>query len=206
MAEANLVDIIGKRFGKLVVTSFSNTNTSQHKDRLRVNYWFNCQCDCGKTTIVKKSCLNLSKSGTKSCGCASIDGWEVSACKQRGVPRPHVQKPNGESVLHTSFLSYKIGAKRRNISFQIDETKFAELTSQNCHYCGTEPKDLKPKKDSFATRKMNGVDRVNSDIGYEQHNCVSCCKICNYMKQELSKKEFYSHITKILNFRRSGEY
>ena len=31
-------------------------------------------------------------------------------------------------------------------------------------------------------RKLNGVDRVDSAVGYSESNCVSCCATCNMMK------------------------
>jgi hypothetical protein len=43
----------------------------------------------------------------------------------------------------------------------------------------------------------NGIDRVDNTLGYSKENCVSCCKICNYMKQVLTLEEFYSHIRRI---------
>jgi len=52
-------DLIGKRFGRLTVTSFS------HKDKKHV-YW-NCLCDCGGDRI--SSSGNLIHGGNKSCGC-----------------------------------------------------------------------------------------------------------------------------------------
>lgn len=59
-SEANLIDIVGNRYGRLVVLSKS-PNRKCH-DML----WL-CQCDCGNQTIVSTSSL---KSGsTRSCGC-----------------------------------------------------------------------------------------------------------------------------------------
>lgn len=56
-------DLTGKTFGKLIVLSknneFGNCNHS---------YW-NCQCECGKITIVRRDALIDGK--TKSCGCNS---------------------------------------------------------------------------------------------------------------------------------------
>lgn len=54
------LELIGQRFGKLLVTSFSHTGKGYKK------YW-NCSCDCGNTTIVSRSELRQGK--TKSCGC-----------------------------------------------------------------------------------------------------------------------------------------
>lgn len=53
-------DLTGKRFGKLVVLSFECLNKGAN--------WL-CQCDCGRTSIVKTMCLTRAKHATKSCGC-----------------------------------------------------------------------------------------------------------------------------------------
>lgn len=59
------MNLIGRRFGRLVVTDHGGwrTQPSGQKKRLWV-----CQCDCGSTTTVTHSNLR-SASGTKSCGC-----------------------------------------------------------------------------------------------------------------------------------------
>ena len=54
------LDLIGQRFGRLLVTSFSHTGKGYKK------YW-NCKCDCGNTTTVLQDQLRRGK--TKSCGC-----------------------------------------------------------------------------------------------------------------------------------------
>lgn len=198
--KANLDSILGKKYGKLTVIDFSHTTTIQQKDRLRVKYWFNCNCDCGNTTLVTKTCLVSKIGGTRSCGCSKINGWKISAAKQKGIARPFMQKPDGISIVHSSYLAYKAGSLKREIPFILPEEEFTTLTTRNCHYCNSEPKIFK-KSDSFTTRKMNGIDRINSSLGYTIDNCVPCCKICNYMKQELSEVEFYEHMEKILTHR-----
>lgn len=52
------MDIIGKRFGKLVVLELD------HKTK-GVTFWL-CRCDCGKMSVVRRSGL---LGGTSSCGC-----------------------------------------------------------------------------------------------------------------------------------------
>ena len=55
----NLLDLVGKHFGKLTVLSFAYIQNSY-------SYW-NCKCDCGNTFI---ACGKLLTRGTtKSCGC-----------------------------------------------------------------------------------------------------------------------------------------
>lgn len=53
-------DIIGQRFGKLVVESYAGSNKFGGTD-------FNCLCDCGRATVVSRN--SLVQGNTKSCGC-----------------------------------------------------------------------------------------------------------------------------------------
>lgn len=55
-------NLISRKFGTLTVVSFS------HEGKRRRKYW-NCLCDCGKTSIVEGS--HLRSGHTKSCGCIS---------------------------------------------------------------------------------------------------------------------------------------
>ena len=55
-----LIDLTGKRFGKLVVIKISR------KDNNRQYYWI-CQCDCGNTKEVLGN--NIKRELTTSCGC-----------------------------------------------------------------------------------------------------------------------------------------
>jgi len=54
-------NIIGQRFGRLKVVSFS------HKDKSKKHSFFFCKCDCGNEKVVCSD--NLKKGDTKSCGC-----------------------------------------------------------------------------------------------------------------------------------------
>lgn len=56
----NRTDLIGQRFGRLVVQSFS------HMDKYYNSHWV-CKCDCGNIHISNKAVL--SRGEAKSCGC-----------------------------------------------------------------------------------------------------------------------------------------
>lgn len=195
----NLQDIVGQKIRKLTVLKFSHLEQVQQADRVRNKFMYECQCDCGKITIVNRFHLKQtdSASATWSCGCyqkqRSLEGHE----KQRGVARPHVQKPNGQSLFNTKIAAYKKGAKKRNLSWDLTDEEFEAITNKNCYYCG-EPPQLFKKKDCFTSRSMNGVDRLNSTEGYSENNCVPCCKTCNYMKLDLPLDTFFAHIKKII--------
>lgn len=54
------VNLIGRRFGRLVVLSQAPT--------LRYSRW-HCRCDCGAECIVSTQMLHMGNRGTRSCGC-----------------------------------------------------------------------------------------------------------------------------------------
>lgn len=58
----NSLDLVGKRFGRLVVLPSGH----EVKGKRKVKYW-NCQCDCGNTTPVTTG--KLRSGHTISCGC-----------------------------------------------------------------------------------------------------------------------------------------
>ena len=66
-------DILGERFGRLVVQALDTTKTKAH---------YLCKCDCGNEVIVIRG--SLLSGGTKSCGClhrdrcSSDDSWFIN--------------------------------------------------------------------------------------------------------------------------------
>ncbi|QQX25935.1 hypothetical protein [Heyndrickxia sporothermodurans] len=63
ISEKNSPDLTGKRFSKLKVLRRNLEKTNNNH-----TFW-ECQCDCGNTTVVDSS--NLISGNTKSCGCLS---------------------------------------------------------------------------------------------------------------------------------------
>jgi hypothetical protein len=72
-------------------------------------------------------------------------------------------------------------------SFELSQDMFEEIVKQPCYYCGI-----------IQDREFNGIDRKNSTQGYHVTNCVSCCKMCNYMKGSLCERVFLDRIEHIL--------
>jgi len=59
------------------------------------------------------------------------------------------------------------------------------LIRGDCVYCGAAPDPL------------NGVDRVDNNLGYIAGNIVSSCKMCNIAKNNHSVDEFLSWIERV---------
>jgi hypothetical protein len=87
------------------------------------------------------------------------------------------------------FVNYTKWAKDRNIEFSISREIFENIIKMKCFYCGVLPDD-----------EFNGIDRVDNNIGYIHNNCVSCCKMCNYLKANYIKDVFLCKIEHILKY------
>lgn len=107
-----------------------------------------------------------------------------------------------ESVFNSLLSSYKGMAKNRNISFALTKEEFSNICSQNCYYCGQVPIETVSSKSRNRTNtpyKHNGVDRVDSSKGYILSNVVSCCGMCNLMKNHFNLSDFLNKIKEIYN-------
>lgn len=143
-----------------------------------------CQCTCGKQVErpVKSLRVVHKRGGKSSCGCA---------------PR-HNRLAKGQASRTQTYHSYKNTARRRGVPFRLTKEQSYVLFEQTCHYCGAPPNNLRragPR--AYGDYMYNGIDRVDNDLPYEVGNCVSCCRVCNGMKRQLSKQEFFVHIYRI---------
>jgi hypothetical protein len=96
---------------------------------------------------------------------------------------------NKINSVHLQYGVYTRCARDKNLEFNLTLNDFTVLTEQPCHYCG-----------SIQERGFNGVDRVNSEVGYVNDNCVSACSMCNYMKASLSENAFLGRVEHILTY------
>lgn len=170
-------DLTGRRFGKLKVIRL--VKNPKVKDIFHGSWWL-CECDCGIKKEIRGT--QLRNGHSKSCGCMSMANW----FKRSGRTEPNI-----------IFYQYKKSAKERKLEFKLTFDEFSKLILMPCYYCGEK-----------ASRKINyykwtngfvhnGVDRLDSKIGYIKENCVPCCTKCNFAKRESSIEEFYKWVKKI---------
>jgi hypothetical protein len=152
-------DLTGLVVGKLTVVSIS------HRDSKRNQLW-NCICECGRTTVVRRG--NLRGSGaTQSCGCLRY---------------------THDAAVKRLFQTYQNNAKRRGHSWELTEEQFKSLILSPCYYTGRLPSmHLERSMDSCI---YNGIDRLDSSKGYTEENCVPCCSEVNYAKRIMSYSDF----------------
>jgi hypothetical protein len=178
--------MIGQKFGKLTVISAEGKNS-----KTRSLLW-RCLCECGKEKVTSGTSLRIGN--TKSCGCLSIE-----TCKQLGS---HTKYTPEELVLNFTFTEYKKRAGKKHFSFTLTKEDFTKCIQSDCHYCGTSVEDTKnrfryTRAGEVIQLGYNGIDRIDSNKGYDIGNVVPCCRVCNYAKNDLTSEEFLTWIKKI---------
>ncbi len=124
---------------------------------------------------------------------ANVDQYlnkNAENAKQWRDNNPEKVAINNLNKINSVELQYGVycrSARDKNLDFKLSLTDFTILTEQSCYYCGIIPE-----------RGFNGIDRMNSVVGYVTDNCVSCCQMCNYMKASLSVDAFLGRVEHIL--------
>lgn len=80
--------------------------------------------------------------------------------------------------------------KSRTVAWTLSREEVLLLVRQRCHYCDSEPSQVKHSNGRHQTVFFNGIDRLDSDCGYIQGNVVPCCKWCNFAKNTQSYPQF----------------
>jgi hypothetical protein len=167
-----IIDETGNRYGKLLVLERYEENNDKGIQ------WV-CLCDCGEKVIRTGSSLRRNKKLKLNSRCDKCNGFDY-----------------GVSALNSFFKDYMSGSEKRGLEFNLSKEVFNDLIFSNCAYCGKPPSDIKYKRLKGGI-KVNGIDRVDNNIGYLKENCVPCCKECNYRKWVSNKKEFLEWIKRV---------
>ncbi len=171
------IDITDKVFGRLRV--IRRLGCDKHGNA----FWL-CKCECGNEKRI--SSASLRRGMTLSCGCLGRERRKEATCL-----------PNGVSASHRLFRMYIKGARERKLEFSIVRETFLELTKKPCYYCGIQPSQSVQGRGQNGAYIYNGIDRIDSGLGYTSDNVVPCCGNCNEMKMERSVVDFLEHISRI---------
>ena len=164
----------GDKFGKLTVLAWNGD----------IKSWI-CKCDCGEMT--KSRSYSLKAGRHRQCG----------EC-YKNSPRLNSRLPNNMGPKRECFNNYKRAAKKRGYEFGISFENFVKIIESDCHYCG-----LAPSQSSYGQTRgfrrvlINGVDRVDNNLGYIASNAVAACSICNNSKASLPMDEWKSWIERV---------
>jgi 5-methylcytosine-specific restriction endonuclease McrA len=159
--------IVGKSFGKWKVLGYDK----------RREKW-TVQCTCGH--VGKHTRTDLVKGRSTQCmGCYS----------RRLQP--------DESAFNAVWNDYVQQAKRRQLEWSLTREQARKIFSSSCFYCGIVPSRVKTIPNGHGSFSFNGIDRKNNSSGYVLKNCVPCCRICNFMKSDMSLADFLKHVRRI---------
>jgi hypothetical protein len=159
------LDLTGQKFNFLTVISFDNT------DKWR-DYHYVCRCDCGNTTIVRRS--HLINGSIKSCGC-----WHKN-----------FRKNGYKDISGTYWSSIKNGAKSRNIEFNITKEYVWNIFINQNKKCVYTNLDITLQEKHFIKNQTASLDRIDSSKGYIEGNVQWVHKTINIMKSYHSEQEF----------------
>jgi len=142
------IDLIGKKFGKLIVTKFAFFKKKR-------TYW-HCKCDCGKETVVRGD--NLKSGLTNSCGCER-GNFKHGYRRNRERSKIYVVWNHMiQRCTNPKNLAYKNYGKR----------EITVCDRWNCKKGGSFENFL---EDMGICPSGLTLDRINNDDGYYKENC-----------------------------------
>lgn len=152
-------DMIGVRFGRLVVQSYSHAE--KRKDCNGSRHYYNCLCDCGNTCIIERN--SLRSGNTSSCGCIRS---EMLAKRNKETASLHGDSKRYERM-HNSWSAMLNRCEHTN------NKNYDLYGGRGIKVC-----DEWHKWDAFRDWALdNGyndgltIDRIDSNGNYEPSNC-----------------------------------
>jgi hypothetical protein len=175
-------NLIGKKFHHLTVEDMKFTE----KSKVDKSYRCICRCDCGN--MADCSTNYLMRGLIKTCGQKECL-YHRQDYTNNG--KNNIRFNGYEEILGSKWSSYKCGAKRRNLDFNVDIKSAWELflkQERRCFFTGLEITFGKTNTDF--KNSTASLDRLDSKKGYTIDNVVWVHKKINTMKMDLELSEF----------------
>lgn len=134
----------------------------------------------------------ITRSGKESVNCTACN---TAQAKQDEKRKERIRNYKEERTKHMDnyFKEYVVSAAKRGYQMDLQFDAFSTLVIAECHYCGHKTKG-----------EVNGIDRVDNSIGYQEDNCVTACWKCNRMKH-IYDKEFFLDKCKLFSRRQLAD-
>jgi 5-methylcytosine-specific restriction endonuclease McrA len=126
------------------------------------------------------------------CSCGNIKSIKKSKLQHFNCPCVNLNSFNKDERKSFARTKNRINNTKKEIPFGLSEEHYKHLIHQNCFYCNNPPRVYSDGS------LVNGIDRVDSNKGYETENVITCCSTCNRMKGTMSYKEFRDHLVTIV--------
>jgi hypothetical protein len=92
--------------------------------------------------------------------------------------------------MSASYIDYKNRAVKKNLDFVLSRDEYLCLITQDCYLCGK----------NSNSHHLNGIDRIDNNMGYSMDNVKSCCANCNYMKKNYILEDVFKKFMDIYSF------
>lgn len=185
--------IEGSKFQRLTVLNFSHVKTYIKKDNSKLReYYYTFKCECNKVVTIKSR--NVVNGNVQSCGCYRYDKLREYHKKSHLT-----EEENFESGCRRIFRMVRESSGRRNKYFELTLEDIKELVFKECTYCGLKSSNRTLSESKKYKLEYNGLDRVDSSIGYIRSNVVPCCTWCNKAKSSMTLEEFKAWIKRVYN-------
>jgi hypothetical protein len=158
---------------KYLNNTFGNIRVFEYSHKKGYRSYYKGEClRCGKTTSLRTDHLLREP---KSCThCVNDLQKEIADLKYSEYRK-----------YKTIYNRYKGNARYKNRDFNLTLKDVIKFVDSECYYCGD--------------KNSQGIDRINSKLGYTIENTLPCCKICNQMKHVFTNDEFFNKIHLIYN-------
>ncbi len=190
-------DRTGFRRAKMVVLRPVDPDR-KYGSKTPVLWW--CKCDCGTEFMVPAKRL-VDTHAPMSCGCATY-AFIAAGSEKRRHPR--------RASLNLQYTTHKTNAKNRGY-FPLSREEWEKIVFLPCRYCGEIDNRGRQKsraannkyskftveEEAAYTVAVNGVDRIDSQRGYEIDNCAPCCSMCNSMKNGYTEADFFQRVKRV---------
>jgi hypothetical protein len=146
---SRLIDLTGRRFGRLVAIKQVGKNKSGYQ------MWL-CMCDCGGVSVVNYH--NLKNNHTQSCGC---------------LRRERTVETNTTHGLRKTRL-YRIWCHMRERCYYPKENRYAQYGGRGITVCDEWKNDFQAFYDWAMANGYNddlSIDRIDVNGNYEPSNC-----------------------------------
>lgn len=163
----NTIDLIGQKFGKLIVLERDGkSNNGRAK-------WL-CECECGNKKIITGFALRVGK--TQSCGCLKYVAYNWS----------------GFGEISGSFWGcQKKRAKEKCKDFNLTIEQAWNLFLNQSRKCAISGVDIGFSRDYYRKQGQTAsLDRIDSSKGYILENVQWVHKDINLMKHSLNENKF----------------
>lgn len=103
--------------------------------------------------------------------------------------------PTGGQLLNEENLLNGIVPPHIDLTIE----QFNEISSQNCRYCGDEPKL------TYKGRMYNGIERIKMADKFDYNNTIACCRDCAQVKMGRDEDRMVAFIKACIPLRESGD-